>query len=186
MRMARWIWALAVVICGAHLPGAALANDWDALDQPGAFAIMRHALAPGTGDPGSFDVTDCSTQRNLDDRGRAQARAIGQAFRDRGVTFDAVLSSQWCRCVETAELLALGEVTEADAFNSFFGDFSERPAKTAAALALLNGRADRPFVVSHQVNIRALTGQTTRSGEVLVVRRGDASLEVLGSILIDP
>jgi broad specificity phosphatase PhoE len=167
-------------------PFGAAANDWQALGEPGAFAIMRHALAPGTGDPANFAVTECSTQRNLDDRGRAQASAIGAAFRERGQVFDAVFTSQWCRCRETAELLGLGEVQEAEAFNSFFQDFSERPMRTEQALALLSGYDGRPIVVTHQVNIRALTGQTTRSGEVLVVRRGDQGLEVLGSILIDP
>ena len=81
-----------------------LANDWDALREPGAVAIMRHALAPGGGDPAGFDVTDCATQRNLDDRGRDQARAIGAALRERGFTFGRVLTSQWCRCRDTATL----------------------------------------------------------------------------------
>lgn len=175
-----------VLVLGLLWPGLVLANHWAALDQPGAFAIMRHALAPGTGDPAHFDVTDCSTQRNLDDRGRAQARAIGQAFRDRGHSFDAVLTSQWCRCRETADLLDLGPVEEYPAFNSFFGDFAQRDARTEAAKALLADRQGRLFVVTHQVNIRALTGQTTRSGEALVVRRGTDGLDVLGSILIGP
>lgn len=82
----------------------ASANDWDALDQPGAVAIMRHALAPGTGDPADFELDDCSTQRILSDAGRDQARRIGAAFRERGITFDRVLTSQWCRTTETAEL----------------------------------------------------------------------------------
>jgi phosphohistidine phosphatase SixA len=167
-------------------PGMLWANDWAALETPGAFAIMRHALAPGTGDPAGFDLQECGTQRNLDDRGRAQARAIGAAFRARGVGFDAVLSSQWCRCRETAELLGLGEVEGVAAFNSFFRDYSRQPARTRAALDLLEGRDDRPIVVTHQVNISALTGRGTRSGEVLVVRRAGDRLEVLGSILIAP
>ena len=168
------------------LPGAALANDWDALDTPGAFAIMRHALAPGTGDPANLTVGDCSTQRNLSQQGRDQATRIGQAFRDRGHAFDVVLSSQWCRCRDTADLLNLGPVEEAPAFNSFFQDFSTRDTQTVEALALLADRADRPFIVTHQVNISALTGRTTRSGEVLIVRHAGDTLEVLGSIRIDP
>ncbi|MBS0124559.1 histidine phosphatase family protein [Aestuariicoccus sp. KMU-90] len=147
---------------------------------------MRHAVAPGTGDPAGFDVTDCATQRNLDDRGRAQARAIGQAFRDRGIPFDTVLSSQWCRCAETAELLGLGAVQPVPAFNSFFADFSDREDRTAQALDLIDGLSGRAMIVTHQVNISALTGRSTRSGEVLVVRRAGDTLEVLGSILIDP
>ena len=168
------------------LPVAALANDWEALDTPGAFAIMRHALAPGTGDPANLTVGDCSTQRNLSQQGKAQATRIGHAFRDRGHAFDVVLTSQWCRCRDTAELLNLGPVEEVPAFNSFFQDFSTRDSQTAEALILLADRTDRPFIVTHQVNIRALTGQTTRSGEVLIVRHAGDTLDVLGSILIDP
>ena len=120
-------------------PGILWANDWDALDTPGAFAIMRHALAPGTGDPARFALDDCSTQRNLDDRGRAQARRIGAAFAERGITFGAVLTSQWCRCRDTATLLALGPVKDAPAFNSFFRNRRQEGPRTAAALALFGG-----------------------------------------------
>jgi phosphohistidine phosphatase SixA len=168
------------------LPTLALANDWGALDQPGTVAIMRHALAPGTGDPGDFDVADCTTQRNLDDRGRAQARAIGQAFRERGIAFGAVLTSQWCRCRETADLLDLGPVTEEPALNSFFADRSTRDAQTQAVLDLLAARDTRAMLVTHQVNITALTGVFPRSGEVLVIRPGPEGAEVLGRILIEP
>lgn len=175
-----------LLILGLLWPGMLFANDWEALETPGAFAIMRHALAPGTGDPANLTVGDCSTQRNLSQQGRDQATRIGQAFRDRGRAFDIVLTSQWCRCRDTAELLALGPVEEVPAFNSFFQDFSTRESQTAEALKLLADRSDRPFIVTHQVNIRALTGQSTRSGEVLVVRHSGDGLEVLGSILIDP
>lgn len=176
-----------LLILGLLWPGIAAANDWEALGEPGAFVLMRHAQAPGTGDPSGFVLDDCATQRNLDEAGRAQARAIGAAFRERGIAFDAVLTSQWCRCRETAELLDLGPVEEAPAFNSFFSDFAARDPQTMAARALLEARAgDRLFVVTHQVNISALTGRGTRSGEVLVVRRTGGGLEVLGSILIAP
>ena len=86
--------------------------------------FMRHALAPGFGDPDTFDVTRCSTQRNLDSRGRAQAIALGQAFKKSGVTFDAVFSSQWCRCRETATLLNMGPVQELAGLNSFFQGYA--------------------------------------------------------------
>ena len=175
---------LAFLLC--LLPGLALADDWEALDQPGAIAIMRHALAPGGGDPAGFDVTDCATQRNLDDRGRAQARAIGAALRDRGIRFDRVLTSQWCRCRETAELLNLGPVTEEPALNSFFGNRSRGPAQTEATRALLAEGGDRLMLVTHQVNITALTGVFPASGEVVIFRDTDAGIEVLGRIRIDP
>lgn len=175
---------LAFLLC--LLPALASANDWEALEQPGAIAIMRHALAPGTSDPRDFTLGDCSTQRNLDDRGRAQARAIGAAFRERGIAFDTVYTSQWCRCRETAELLDVGPVKDAPALNSFFQDFSEEDARTAAARALIDETGGQRMLVTHQVNISALTGRTTRSGEVLIIRMTQSGAEVLGSVMIGP
>jgi len=154
----RWIAVLFLL-----LPSLAQANDWDALSEPGAIAIMRHALAPGTGDPASLTIGDCSTQRNLDERGRAQARTIGDGFRERGITFDTVRSSQWCRTRETAELLDLGPVMEALPINSFFRDFSTRDQQTAETLELIAETDGRLMLVTHQVNISALTGKSTRS-----------------------
>ncbi len=177
----RWL-----ILVLTFLPGLALANAWDALSEPGAIAIMRHALAPGTGDPANLTIGDCSTQRNLDARGRAQARAIGATMRDLGIRFDVVLSSQWCRTRETAELLELGPVVEAPALNSFFRDFSTRERQTAEARALIAETGGRLMLVTHQVNIAALSGQSTRSGEVLVIRPTDTGAEVLGKILIQP
>ncbi|MHA3976073.1 histidine phosphatase family protein [Halovulum sp. GXIMD14794] len=147
---------------------------------------MRHALAPGTGDPANLEIGDCSTQRNLDDRGRAQARAIGEALRQQGITFDAVLSSQWCRTRETAELLRVGPVTEAPSLNSFFRDRSTRDDQTKATQDLIAGLDGRLMLVTHQVNISALVGRSTRSGEILVIRQTEGGTEVLGSILIQP
>jgi phosphohistidine phosphatase SixA len=168
------------------LPGLASASGWDALREPGAIAIMRHALAPGTGDPDMFDVTDCATQRNLDARGRAQASAIGAALRERGITFDTVLTSQWCRCRETAELLDVGPVTEAPALNSFFQNRSTRDAQTAAAREIIANAEGTLMMVTHQVNITALTGQFASSGEILVIRDTGNVIEVLVSIEIAP
>lgn len=169
------------------LPALAAANDWVALESPTAVALMRHALAPGTGDPTNFDLDDCATQRNLDDRGRAQARAIGAELRARGIVFDAVWTSQWCRCVETAELLALGTAQEIPSLNSFFQRRDRAEAQTAATRAALQTHSGgRLLLVTHQVNITALSGVFPGSGEIIVMdRRGDG-LEVTGRILIAP
>ena len=177
----RWIFALLFL-----WPASVAANDWDALEQLGAMAIMRHALAPGTGDPADFRLDDCTTQRNLDARGRNQARAIGAALRGRAIVFDVVLTSQWCRTRETAELLGLAEVVDAPELNSFFQDFARRDVQTRAALDLLSRTEGRAILLSHQVNISALTGQGTHSGEVLVIRMSEGKVEVLGTILLDP
>ena len=182
---ALWMKCLAILL-GA---GAAHANDsaklWDALRQGTVFAIMRHALAPGTGDPDNFKVGDCSTQRNLSDTGRKQAREIGARFRSNGITKANVLTSQWCRCRETAELLALGQVKELPSLNSFFQKFEQRETQTKALRKwLMTSRPKGPLVLStHQVNISALTGSYTSSGEIVVAQiDADGKVKVLGSI----
>ncbi len=162
---------------------------WQALAAPGAIGLLRHALAPGTGDPANFVLGDCSTQRNLNATGRAQARAIGAAIRERDIAMDRVLSSQWCRCLDTAELLDLGPVEPLPALNSFFGNRSRGPAQTRQTLAFLHDlpREQRVMLVTHQVNITALTGQGVASGELFVAhRRDDGSLEVQGSVRVRP
>ena len=151
--------------------------------------FMRHALAPGTGDPSHFRVDDCATQRNLDERGRAQARTIGAYFRTHDIAPDVILSSQWCRCRETARLLGLGPVRDLPALNSFFEHPGRAPRQTAALRATLAGlpAGQRVLLVSHYVNIADLTGQTTASGEILVARRGgDGTLAVTGRFVIAP
>jgi len=168
------------------LPGLARADDWALLRQPDTFALVRHALAPGTGDPSGFTLGDCSTQRNLDARGRAQARALGAAMRARGIGFDTVHTGQWCRTHETAVLMDVGPVVETPALNSFFGDRSRREQRTRAVRDLLAQAEGRVMLVTHQVNISALTGRSTRSGEVLIARRGDGGIAVIGSLLIAP
>ncbi|MEO7855196.1 MAG: histidine phosphatase family protein, partial [Rubrivivax sp.] len=108
---ARLVWA--AVAWGVLLPGAAAAaaDGW-ALVQPGTVVVFRHANAPGIGDPAAFKLGDCSTQRNLDDDGRAQAVRIGEQFRQRDIAVGAVFSSQWCRTRETAALAFPGQVRD--------------------------------------------------------------------------
>lgn len=174
---------IALLMC---LPTLLAANDWDALAAPDTIAIMRHALAPGTGDPARFKLEDCTTQRNLDARGQAQARAIGAEIRARGIAFDGVLTSQWCRTRDTARLLDIGPVMDAPSLNSFFEDYATRDTQTRQTLDLLSQNAEKLMLVTHQVNITALTGRGTRSGEMLVLRITDGRVEVVGSIMIDP
>lgn len=157
---------------------------WAAL-RDGAIVILRHANAPGGGDPSGFKLGDCSTQRNLDGAGREQARRIGERLRHERVTVGAVWASRWCRTRETAELLQAGAVRDAPAFNSYFADRSREVAQTAAAReALLAWRGPGALVVvTHQVNIAALTGVFAASGEGVVLRRQGALLEPIGRLL---
>ena len=151
----------------------ALAQPNDAALLPGRVVLMRHALAPGGGDPAHFDLSDCRTQRNLSEEGRVQAKRIGEFFRQHTVPVTAVWSSQWCRTRETADLAFPTQRVDQPAFNSFFGAPDAAPAQTNAARALLKAwRGDGLLVVvTHQVNITALTGVVPASGEAVVLRR---------------
>ena len=168
--------------------GAGADERFAPLGQEATVAIMRHALAPGTGDPPEFRLDACATQRNLDDRGRAQARAVGAAIRASGVKIDRVLTSQWCRCRETAELLDLGEVEEFPALNSFFEDRSTADAQTRELRAFLAGLrpGETVMLVTHQVNITALTGRGVGSGEVFLLHVGGGEIRVVDEVMIAP
>jgi broad specificity phosphatase PhoE len=159
---------------------------WAELAKPGAIVLFRHANAPGIGDPPEFKPEVCSTQRNLDELGRAQARRLGDMFRARKVAVGAVVSSQWCRTRETARLAFGDRVRDEPAFNSFFRQAgAARDAQTAQARALL-ARWRGPgalVVVTHQVNITALTGGGAASAEGVVLRPApDGSFQVVATI----
>jgi hypothetical protein len=169
----------------AALPKLVQADDlaWQSL-RDGGIVIFRHAIAPGGGDPAGMRLGDCATQRNLDAAGREQARRIGDAIRTAGIVVGAVLSSQWCRTTETAELAFPGRAVAEPAFNSFFGDRSTGPTQTASARTILmawNGPGAL-FVSTHQVNITALTGMVPLQGEGMVLRREGDALVVMGRI----
>lgn len=156
---------------------------WQAIKSGQHVVLMRHALAPGSGDPSNFSLRDCGTQRNLSDGGRAQAKRIGARFRAAGIASARVYSSQWCRCLETARLLGLGAVEELESLNSFFRQPERREVTTQALESWLAAQAlDRPLVlVTHQVNITALTGVYPRSGEMIVLKRSkDGALTLAG------
>jgi 8-oxo-(d)GTP phosphatase len=160
------------------------AELWEVLKTGKGIALMRHAIAPGTGDPEGFQLGNCSTQRNLDEAGREQARMIGERIRSQGISEMAVVSSQWCRCLETARLLGFGEVTENPDLNSFFSDRSTENAQTANIrefMASYDGALPL-MLVTHQVNITALTGIVPASGEIIVLRKTADGFEVLGNI----
>lgn len=146
---------------------------WDALKSGNHFALIRHAIAPGLGDPAHFVVGECATQRNLSHDGKVQAKALGDTFRANGINDAYVFSSQWCRCLETASLLALGSVEELPIANSFFRQYEREVPQTVMLKKWLQQQdLDMPTVlVTHQVNITALTGVYPNSGEMIVVKR---------------
>lgn len=163
----------------------ARADVWAEAREPGAVLMMRHANAPGTGDPPGFDLGDCATQRNLDARGRAQARDVGAMLAARGAVPDRVLTSEWCRARDTAALLGLAAPEAFPALNSFFGDRPNEPMQTTELRRFLAEQdgGQRLLLVTHQVNITALTGLVPRSGEIVVLSRDDyGRLTVAGRI----
>jgi phosphohistidine phosphatase SixA len=155
---------------------------WSALRGGGHVVLMRHASAPGTGDPEGFRLDDCATQRNLSAQGRRQAAATGALFRQHGVSRADVYSSQWCRCLDTARLLDLGPVTPLPALNSFFENDDREAGQTAQLRSWIESHAGQRnlVLVTHQVTITALTGVYPESGEILVLRRQAGKLELLG------
>lgn len=153
----------------------------------GVVVLMRHAIAPGGGDPPEFRLGDCATQRNLSSQGRGQATRIGDIVRRSSVDVDTVISSPWCRTSETADLLGLGSVQT----RSFLGSTFTAPRTVAdrresQAMRFLKSRRADPGVViavTHYANILDLTGVATQSGEALAVRVDDNGvLKVLGRL----
>lgn len=157
------------------LPLVSVAADntvaWQALREGRALLLMRHATAPGTGDPENFRLGHCETQRNLNDRGRAEARRWGELLARQGIEQPRLLSSRWCRALDTASNMQRGPVQPFAALDSFFGKSEDGGAQTAELIGLVNQLpAGAPLVlVSHQVNITALTGIFPASGEGLIL-----------------
>jgi broad specificity phosphatase PhoE len=180
-----------LILAGGWAP-AARADEaiWLRVVAGGCAILMRHArTTPGIGDPPEFRLEDCSTQRNLSDAGRAQARRFGDEFVRRGIRIDEVRSSRWCRCLDTARLaFPRLEVQPLEALDSFFADGSTGGARTAALRDHLRAlpATRRAVLVTHMVNITALTGESPAMGEALVVRTGASGAgEVLGRLWID-
>ena len=155
---------------------ASTESPWDALRAGGYAVLIRHAsTVPGLGDPPEFRLGDCSTQRNLSEAGREESRRLGARFKQEKVQISEVLSSRWCRCIDTAKL-AFGSVTPVPEFDSFFADRSTESAQTAAArMRIANFRGPGNLViVTHQVNMTALTGAFPGQGEAFVVKADPA------------
>lgn len=136
--------------------------------------FMRHALAPGTGDPAHFDINDCHTQRNLNDVGRAQARKIGIYLKQHHLQFTEILSSQWCRCVDTVTQMDIASLSDQPwqvffGLNSFYdGHVDEDDVLDALQQKLAHLDEDSlVLMVTHQVVITAITDIFPASGEMV-------------------
>jgi 8-oxo-(d)GTP phosphatase len=173
------------VLCLVLIAAVVAANDGlaDQVNAGGRVLMIRHAHAPGSGDPANFQIGDCSTQRNLNDAGRQQARRIGEWLRGQGITAARVYTSQWCRCRETADLIGLGPVTALPALNSFYDRPEDRePNLTALREFLARQPADGPLVVlvTHYVTIVGITGEAVSSGQGVLLRlQGAGAVDVI-------
>ena len=175
------------IVNAAQAENIVISDPWQRVKEGRAIVFMRHALAPGVGDPAEFNIDQCETQRNLSEVGRKQAKNIGNVLRDNGIEKAVILSSQWCRCVETAALLNFGEPDEFPIINSFFQDWSTEPAQTSALRKQIeiwtsDGDETVRVLVSHQVNISALTGSYANSGDMLIVTMENNEIVVLDQI----
>jgi phosphohistidine phosphatase SixA len=167
---------LALFIALMLLGGTADAVDdaalaWAALSGDGHVALIRHASAPGVSDPSAYKLDDCATQRNLSEQGRAEAAALGARFRMQRVKVGKVVSSQWCRCKQTAELMNIGPVEDAPTFNNALVLNTVRDELTAGAHAVIDAwrGPGTLVVVTHDENIQLMLGLRPREAEIIVV-----------------
>ena len=180
---------LAIVLSPASIARADDSAMWDLLKKPGHFILPRHSNAPGsTPEPYGIDLKNCAIQRSLDDAGRAQARRIGNEFRKHGITRVRLVSSQFCRALETARLTGLGPVAELPALNQvFLTDVSGMRAtaeKTAKFIKTIPAK-QRTMLVSHVTNIQASAGANLLSGEMAIVHiYASGAVAVDGRILV--
>ena len=137
--------------------------------------LMRHADAPGYGDPKGYQLDKCSTQRNLGELGKRQSVLIGEWLSGQGITSAKVMSSPWCRCLDTAKLINKGTATISPALGSFFDDMSLEKQQTQDLEKLiqsqLNSNPKVPLIlVTHHVNIQAYTGKVVDVGDMVLVK----------------
>jgi phosphohistidine phosphatase SixA len=163
-------------------PGVAGDNSseaWAALAKGGHVALIRHGNAPPGhgGDPPGFRFDDCKTQRNLDDAGREQARALGEAFRKHGVRVDRIVSSPMCRCMETGQLMAVGAVETSWALLPDTGSTAIRVLGLEEMVSSWRGPGTL-VLVTHGLTVGRLTGFTLEQAETLVLRPTPEKLPV--------
>ena len=182
--MSRLVIAFLALFTFSAAAGATEAG-WALLRDGGHVVLLRHANAPGTGDPSNFDIGNCATQRNLSDRGRQQARRIGALFAARAAPVEQVLTSNYCRCAETARLAFGDRVTSADERLDFLpGDDEGNEEKAGALVEFIRGYTDSAnlVMVVNETVAEKLLGVTPREAEALIVSRGGEKLSVVGRI----
>ena len=160
-------------------------NLMNQLDEGEKLIFIRHAYAPGSGDPSNFNLNDCSTQRNLSEEGRKQAKNIGNYFKENLIPIDKVISSEWCRCKETAEI-AFKKFETNNFLNSFFSEkFSKNRTKQIKNLKKYinewDGNKNLVFV-THYVVISEALNYAPSSGEIVI---SNIKFKKIGNIKIE-
>jgi phosphohistidine phosphatase SixA len=179
---------IAITLVMASSPALASEKAWKKVSSPkatGYVLLLRHAIAPGVGDPANFKIGDCSTQRNLSKEGRAQARAIGAWLKSKKIQIAGVESSRWCRSIETAKLMDIGKVKQNPNLDSLFNSDNPiadpRTAATREQIIKHRNKQGLLVLVFHQINIMALASGGVDSGEGVLVRANrDGELKVMG------
>ena len=159
---------------------------WNLVKEGNKILLIRHSLAPGGGDPPGFKINDCKTQRNLNRTGINQSKKIGKLFKKNKVSVDQVLSSQWCRCKDTAKY-AFGNFKEFTALNSTFqSPHNKKEGKQLKELYEFikkwDGKGKNLVLITHYSIITALTNAVPSSGEIVIA---DKNFKVLGTIQTD-
>jgi phosphohistidine phosphatase SixA len=182
--------ALALILSAVlAFPAQATEVAWAKLLEGGHTILLRHAIAPGAGDPTNFKLDDCTSQRNLSDDGRQQAQRIGARLAARAIKVDIVMTSQWCRAKDTARLaFPQAKIIEEPTLNSFFADAASKDEQTAAVIKRIEAfeGSGNQVMVTHQVNILELTGVSPREGEAIIVDADPSgTIKVLGRQIFD-
>lgn len=178
--------AAALLVCLLSVEATATEAGWALLREGEHVVLLRHAAAPGATEPANFDIETCATQRRLSDRGEQQARKIGALFAARAAPVERVLSSRYCRTLDTARL-AFGDGEPFAPLDPPPSDEPQRRAQLDAVLAEVSGfSGSGNFVlVTHLETIQALTGQSAREGEALIVRPEGEGLHVMARIVFN-
>jgi phosphohistidine phosphatase SixA len=184
----KWL-MLGVVMTGSFQASASELSE--SLKKSDSVLLMRHALAPGIGDPTGYKLQDCKSQRNLDATGRAQAQKTGQWLKAQGVGNALVFTSAWCRCKETAENLAFGTPVLEPSLNSFFDDMRQGPQSNVNLqkfiVGQLKSKGDKALIlVTHHVNIAEFTGENVGSGDMVLAKVNSAGKLVSFKIYPNP
>ena len=184
----KWL-MLGVVMTGSFQASASELSE--SLKKSDSVLLMRHALAPGIGDPAGYKLQDCKSQRNLDATGRAQAQKTGQWLKAQSVGNALVFTSAWCRCKETAENLAFGTPVLEPSLNSFFDDMRQGPQSNVNLqkfiVGQLKSKGDKALIlVTHHVNIVEFTGENVGSGDMVLAKVNSAGKLVSFKIYPNP